>query len=48
LCLRNSIVVIDCQLYSRHLASLGARTIARSQFQRLLREQPAVAPAPLV
>jgi leucyl/phenylalanyl-tRNA---protein transferase len=39
LCQRNSIVVIDCQLYSRHLASLGARTIARSRFQALLAEQ---------
>jgi leucyl/phenylalanyl-tRNA---protein transferase len=39
LCQRNSIVVIDCQLYSRHLASLGARTIPRSRFQALLAEQ---------
>jgi leucyl/phenylalanyl-tRNA---protein transferase len=38
LCLRNSIAVIDCQLPSRHLASLGARTIPRRQFQALLRE----------
>jgi leucyl/phenylalanyl-tRNA---protein transferase len=48
LCLRNSIAVIDCQLYSRHLGSLGARTIPRSQFQRLLREQTSLASAPLV
>ncbi|MGC1729411.1 MAG: leucyl/phenylalanyl-tRNA--protein transferase [Steroidobacteraceae bacterium] len=39
LCQRNSIVVIDCQLYSRHLGSLGARTIPRSRFQALLAEQ---------
>jgi leucyl/phenylalanyl-tRNA---protein transferase len=45
LCQRNSIVVIDCQLYSRHLASLGARTIPRSRFQALLAEQ-AGQPAP--
>ncbi len=38
-CQRNGIVVIDCQLYSRHLASLGARTIPRSRFQALLSEQ---------
>ena len=38
-CVRNSIAVIDCQLYSRHLGSLGARTIPRTQFLRLLREQ---------
>jgi leucyl/phenylalanyl-tRNA--protein transferase len=48
LCLRNSIAVIDCQLYSRHLGSLGARTIPRSQFQRLLREQTSLPPTPLV
>jgi leucyl/phenylalanyl-tRNA--protein transferase len=47
-CLRNSIVVIDCQLYSRHLGSLGARTIPRSAFQRLLREQVALPSAPLI
>jgi leucyl/phenylalanyl-tRNA---protein transferase len=39
LCQRNSIVAIDCQLYSRHLGSLGARTIPRSRFQALLTEQ---------
>jgi leucyl/phenylalanyl-tRNA---protein transferase len=38
-CRRNSLAAIDCQLPSRHLASLGARTIPRSQFQALLREQ---------
>ena len=48
LCLRNSIVVIDCQLYSRHLGSLGARTIPRAAFQRLLREQVSQTPAPFV
>ena len=38
LCRRNNLVAIDCQLPSRHLESLGARTIPRSQFQALLRE----------
>ena len=37
-CRHNNLAVIDCQLPSRHLASLGARTIPRSQFQRLLAE----------
>lgn len=45
-CLRNSISVIDCQLYSRHLGSLGARTVPRTQFLRLLREQLGLASAP--
>ena len=35
---RNALAVIDCQLPSQHLASLGARTIPRSQFQALLAE----------
>jgi leucyl/phenylalanyl-tRNA---protein transferase len=47
LCLRNSLAVIDCQLYSRHLGSLGARTIPRAQFLRLLREQVSLPSAPL-
>jgi leucyl/phenylalanyl-tRNA--protein transferase len=34
----HNLAVIDCQLPSRHLASLGARTIPRSQFQALLAE----------
>jgi len=48
LCQRNAIAAIDCQLPSRHLASLGARTIPRSQFQALLREHVRSAPAPLL
>jgi leucyl/phenylalanyl-tRNA---protein transferase len=36
--MRSGIAVIDCQLPSRHLASLGARSIPRGQFQSLLRE----------
>ena len=41
-CARNSVAVIDCQLPSRHLASLGARCIPRHQFESLLREHAAV------
>jgi leucyl/phenylalanyl-tRNA--protein transferase len=46
-CHRNSLVAIDCQLPSRHLASLGARTIPRGQFQALLREHVRAPTAPL-
>ena len=46
-CLRNSIAVIDCQLPSPHLASLGSRTIPRVQFQALLREHISLDPLPL-
>jgi len=48
-CRRNSLAVIDCQLPSRHLTSLGSRSIPRSQFQALLREHvrtPSAALAP--
>jgi len=38
MCRRNGVAVIDCQLPSRHLSSLGARAIPRRQFQSLLRE----------
>jgi leucyl/phenylalanyl-tRNA---protein transferase len=41
----HALAVIDCQLPSRHLASLGTRVIPRSQFQALLREHVR-APAP--
>jgi leucyl/phenylalanyl-tRNA--protein transferase len=46
-CRRNSIEVIDCQLASRHLESLGSRSIPRVQFQALLREHIRLAPLPL-
>jgi leucyl/phenylalanyl-tRNA---protein transferase len=46
-CRRNNLAVIDCQLPSRHLASLGARTVPRSQFQALLREHARAPAAPL-
>ena len=48
LCRANGIVAIDCQLPSRHLASLGARTIPRTQFQALLREHARGGCAPLL
>ena len=37
-CQEEGIAVIDCQLASRHLQSLGSRQIPRAQFQALLRE----------
>lgn len=46
LCRRNSVAVIDCQLPSRHLSSLGARAIPRRQFQSLLREHVSAPGAP--
>jgi len=48
LCRHNHLAVIDCQLPSRHLASLGTRTIPRNQFQALLREHVRAVTAPLV
>jgi len=35
-CLRRHILVIDCQVASEHLASLGAREVSRSEFIALL------------
>lgn len=46
-CRRRDIAVIDCQLASRHLESLGSRSIARRQFQSLLREHIEVGALPL-
>jgi leucyl/phenylalanyl-tRNA--protein transferase len=28
--------IIDCQVYTRHLESLGAEEISREEFQRIL------------
>ena len=39
----SGIALIDCQVASRHLQSLGSRNLARSQFEALLRE--GIAPA---
>ena len=48
LCRRNNIAVIDCQLPSRHLHSLGVRCIPRAQFQALLHEHVACVPGALL
>jgi leucyl/phenylalanyl-tRNA--protein transferase len=37
LCLRNSYRLIDCQVHTRHLESLGARMISRDQYLDILR-----------
>ena len=37
-CMYRGIRLIDCQMHTPHLASLGARDIARSEFSRLLAE----------
>lgn len=47
LSVRGGIALIDCQLASRHLASLGSRGIPRARFQALLREHVSTAPLPL-
>jgi len=44
-CRAQGIVVIDCQLPSRHLQSMGSRQISRAQFQDLLREHIAMVAA---
>jgi leucyl/phenylalanyl-tRNA---protein transferase len=46
-CRAAGIVVIDCQMTSAHLESLGARRIPRSRFQSLVREHAAMKPVPL-
>jgi leucyl/phenylalanyl-tRNA--protein transferase len=35
---RRGFLLIDCQVHTRHLASLGARDIPRRQFCRILAE----------
>jgi leucyl/phenylalanyl-tRNA--protein transferase len=47
-CRRDSIELIDCQLSSRHLESLGSRILPRVQFQALLRRLIALEPEPLI
>jgi leucyl/phenylalanyl-tRNA--protein transferase len=46
-CVAEGIVVIDCQMASAHLESLGSRRIPRMRFQALLREHASLAPAPM-
>ncbi|HWX79490.1 MAG TPA: leucyl/phenylalanyl-tRNA--protein transferase [Steroidobacteraceae bacterium] len=43
-CRARDIKVIDCQVASAHLASLGAREVSRSQFVALLRQHAKRAP----
>ena len=43
-CRARNIQVIDCQVASGHLASLGAREVSRSQFVTLLRQHASRAP----
>lgn len=47
LCRTHAIAVIDCQLPSQHLESLGARTIPRVEFQALLSRHLRVQRLPL-
>ena len=35
-CRKRSVALIDCQMATQHLASLGARTMPRSQFLELM------------
>jgi leucyl/phenylalanyl-tRNA--protein transferase len=46
-CRAEGIVVIDCQMASAHLDSLGSRRIPRARFQALLREHTSLAPLPM-
>ena len=46
-CLLNDIVVIDCQLPSQHLESLGSRPIPREEFRSLVSAQTVRAPVPI-
>jgi leucyl/phenylalanyl-tRNA---protein transferase len=43
-CQQRSVAVIDCQMATRHLASLGARTLPRGQFLELLRKNCRIEP----
>ena len=45
-CLAVGIALVDCQMETGHLASLGARPVARAEFQSLLAEHcdPAIPP----
>jgi leucyl/phenylalanyl-tRNA--protein transferase len=47
-CLQNDIVVIDCQLPSRHLKSLGSRPISRAEFRSLVRAHVATEALPML
>ena len=44
-CLARNIAVIDCQVASSHLASLGAREVSRNDFVAMLRKHAERAPS---
>jgi leucyl/phenylalanyl-tRNA---protein transferase len=46
-CVAEGIALIDCQMASAHLESLGSRRIPRARFQAMLREQASLAPLPM-
>jgi leucyl/phenylalanyl-tRNA---protein transferase len=46
-CRSEGIVVIDCQVASAHLESLGSRCVPRVRFQALVREHASPAPLPM-
>lgn len=46
-CIANEMPVIDCQLPSRHLKSLGSRSIPRAQFRALVRSHASSEALPL-
>src|SRR5262249_5577261 len=46
-CRAEGIAIIDCQMASAHLESLGSRRIPRTRFQAMLREHAALAPLPM-
>ena len=44
-CLPRGLQLVDCQIYTAHLASLGARFISGAEFQRVLRAETQHPPA---
>jgi leucyl/phenylalanyl-tRNA--protein transferase len=46
-CVAEGIGLIDCQMASAHLESLGSRAIPRTRFQALVREQASLTPVPM-
>jgi leucyl/phenylalanyl-tRNA--protein transferase len=46
-CRAEGIAIIDCQMASAHLESLGSRRIPRTRFQAMLREHVSLAPLPM-
>ena len=46
-CRAEGIAIIDCQMASRHLESLGSRRIPRTRFQAVLKDHVSLAPRPM-